>query len=195
MRALAPLAAALFYACLALLASPVRADLPAEVLDELRAMRAGDMRKLALHDRPAAPLAAAFIGEDGAERTLAADRGRLVLLNFWATWCAPCREEMPALNALQKTLGGPDFAVLTVATGRNSPAAMRKFFAEHGIDALPLHADPKAALGREAGVLGLPVTLILDREGREIGRLTGGADWNAPEAHALIERLIAATAP
>lgn len=194
MKALTALAAALFYAAVLVPASPARAEWSPALAAELSAARSGDMRKLVIHEDPRPALAAAFTGADGAGRTLAAEAGKVVLLNFWATWCAPCREEMPALNALQKALGGPDFAVVTVATGRNSPSAMRKFFAEHGIDALPLHADPKAALGREAGILGLPVSVILDRRGREVARLTGGAEWGAPEARALIERIIAATA-
>lgn len=169
-------------------------ELTASELAAIREARTGEMRKLALLVEPAAALSAPFVGEDGAERTLAPEAGRIVVLNFWATWCAPCREEMPSLNALQKTLGGDRLRVVTVATGRNSPAAMKAFFAEHGIDALPLHADPRTALAREAGVLGLPVTLILDPAGREIGRLTGGADWNGEAARDILSRLVEAAA-
>lgn len=153
------------------------------------------MRKLVLHDAPRPLPDAAFLAEGGGEARLADWRGRVLVVNFWATWCAPCREEMPALDALARAMGGADLAVLTIATGRNSPEAMRRFFAEHGIAALPLHADPKGVLGRAAGILALPVTLLLDREGREIGRLTGGADWNAPEARALLAALLAADRP
>jgi hypothetical protein len=98
---------------------------------------------------------------------------------------------MPALEALETSLGGPDFAVVTVATGRNALPAIEKFFAETGVTRLPVLLDAKSGLARDMGVLGLPVSVLLDREGREVGRLTGEADWNAPEARALLAALIA----
>ncbi|MEM9197661.1 MAG: TlpA disulfide reductase family protein [Pseudomonadota bacterium] len=186
------LLSALFYALLGISASPALALTDAQI-DALRELRAGDMRKLIVHDAAKPPLDVAFDAEDGGKMTLAAYQGKVVLLNFWATWCAPCREEMPALNALQEALGGPDFAVVTVATGRNSPAGMVRFFEDYAIDALPLHKDPRGALGRAATVIGLPVTVILDRDGREVARLIGGAEWNTPEAEAVLREVIAAT--
>ncbi|GIX14198.1 MAG: thioredoxin [Paracoccaceae bacterium] len=189
-----PALAALFYAAALACATPAGALTGAEI-EQLRAARAGDMRKLVVHDAPRPRWSAAFQAEGGGSMTLADLAGRVVLLNFWATWCAPCREEMPALDALQREMGGPDFAVVTVATGPNQPAAMRRFFAEAGVAHLPLHADPRGLLAREAGILGLPATIILDRDGREIARLTGAADWASPEAKALIARIIAATGP
>ncbi|MEL6233147.1 MAG: TlpA disulfide reductase family protein [Pseudomonadota bacterium] len=183
---------ALFYALLGISASPALALTEAQI-DALRELRAGDMRKLIVHDVAKPPLDVAFDAEDGGKMTLAAYQGKVVLLNFWATWCAPCREEMPALNALQESLGGPDFAVVTVATGRNSPAGMVRFFEEYEIDALPLHKDPRGSLGRAATVIGLPVTVILDRDGREVARLIGGAEWDTPEAEAVLRDVIAAT--
>jgi thiol-disulfide isomerase/thioredoxin len=186
--------AALFYAGLALSANPARAEIDAGEIAEARAALAGDMRKLVLHDVPRPAPDAAFEAEGGGTLTLADFRGRVVLLNFWATWCAPCREEMPALDALQRGRGGDAFAVVTVATGRNNPDQMKRFFEETGVTALPLHADPRSALARAAGILGLPVTLVLDREGREVGRLTGGADWNGPEARKVLDLLLAADA-
>ena len=153
-------------------------------------LRDGDMRKLNLSEPVALP-EVPFEAEDGTEMTLAAYEGRIVVLNFWATWCAPCRHEMPTLSALQAGMGGEDLAVVTIATGRNPAPAMRDFFAEIGVDNLPLHRDPQQALARNLGVLGLPVTLILDREGREIGRLQGDADWNSESAQAILAALIA----
>lgn len=99
------------------------------------------------------------------------------------------------LATLQAGLGGPDFAVVTIATGRNPPAAMKSFFAEIGVDNLPPHRDPKMALAREMGVIGLPATLILDRDGREIARMLGDAEWDSRSARALLKKLIADTAP
>lgn len=95
------------------------------------------------------------------------------------------------LSELQTELGGEAFEVVTLATGRNSPVGMKKFFEEIGVDNLPLHRDPKAAIGREMGVFGLPVTVLLTPQGEEIARLTGEADWASDEAKALIRALIA----
>ena len=173
-------------------ANPALAEGPAFAQDsDLAALREGDMRKLVLADEPQPAPDAAFIAPDGSQTTLAASNGKVRLVNFWATWCAPCREEMPALQALQRDLGGADFEVLLVATGRNAPEAIARFFAEEGIT-LRTALDPKGALGRAAGVAGLPVTVVLDREGREVARLTGGADWASPSARAIVAALVAA---
>jgi len=123
--------------------------------------------------------------------TLDAYAGQWVVLNFWATWCAPCRIEMPTLSALQTALGGDDFAVVTIATGRNDPAAMERFFAEIAVTNLPLFTDARSALARDFGVMGLPVTVILDPAGNEIARLMGDAHWDSDSAMAIIRALIA----
>jgi len=158
----------------------------------LQALREGDMRKLTLHAEPQRGSGTIFFSEDGAEMTLADLEGQIVVLNFWATWCAPCRVEMPHLSALQADLGGDDFRVVTVATGRNPLPAIQMFFDEIGVDNLPLYTDPRQALARDMGVLGLPVTIILDREGQEIGRLVGDADWASDSARAILTALIGA---
>lgn len=171
---------------LCLIALPALAD-PAA----WSALREGDMRKLVIHDTPRPVNAAPFVGADGEDMTLDAFRGQVVVLNFWATWCPPCRKEMPMLDALNRDLGTDAFQVVTVATGRNSPAAMRRFFEEAAIQTLPLHNDPTMAMARDMAVLGLPVTVILDREGREIARMQGEADWNGDSARAVLQAMIA----
>lgn len=158
----------------------------------LEALRQGDMKKLNLHSAPKEVSATPFLTETGDETTLGDYRGKYLLVNFWATWCAPCRAEMPALDALQASYGGADFEVVTIATGRNPPPAMKKFFADAGVKNLPLNRDPKQALARGMAVMGLPVSVLIDPEGREIGRLMGDADWNGEDARALIEVLIGA---
>lgn len=158
---------------------------------DLEALREGDMRKLAIHAEPQRGSDVAFESEEGGEITLAEYEGKPVLVNFWATWCAPCRVEMPQLAALQDEYGGEDFEVVTIATGRNDPAGMERFLAEIGAETLPRHKDPRQTLARDFGVLGLPVTLILDAQGQEIGRLQGEADWSSDSARAIVEALIA----
>ena len=179
---------ALLYASLAVMANGALAADPAA----LEALRDGDMKKLTVHAAPMPGSDTPFLAEDGTETTLAAYAGQVVVLNFWATWCAPCREEMPDLDALNAEFGGEDFAVVPIASGRNGLAGIRAFYAQEGIETLPILLDPQGQLSRRAGVLGLPVTVLMDRQGREIARLQGAAHWNAEEARRIIEAAIAA---
>ncbi len=151
------------------------------------------MRKLVVADPPVPASDLPYVDLHGQEATLADSNGRIRLVNFWATWCVPCREEMPALDALARERGGPDFQVIPIATGRNSPDAIAAFTAEAGITDLPTYLDPKSRLAQAMNVPGLPVTLLLDRDGNEVARLLGGADWNGQDAHAIVDALIAAT--
>jgi len=157
----------------------------------LEALRTGDMKKLVFHSAPQ-PVTEAefFLAEDAGTATLGDYHGKFILLNFWATWCAPCRKEMPMLSELQAEFGGDGFEVLTLATGRNSPAGIEKFFTESGITNLPRHTDPKQAVAREMGVFGLPITVVLNPEGQEIARLRGDATWNSDSAKAIIAALL-----
>ncbi len=115
-------------------------------------------------------------------------RGRMVLLNIWATWCAPCREEMPALDRLQAQLGGSEFEVLALSVDQQGAEPVQKFFSEVGIKTLERHIDPTAQAAFKLGVVGLPATLLVDRQGREIGRHVGPAKWDAPEVVADLRR-------
>lgn len=153
------------------------------------AVRAGEMQKLNFADPKALP-EFELVGMQDEARSLSEFQGKWTLVNFWATWCAPCRHEMPSLDALQGALGGEDFTVVTVATGRNAVPAITEFFAEAGVTRLPVLRDPKAQLARQMGVAGLPVTVILNPEGQEVGRLIGDADWNSADAQAVIAALI-----
>ncbi|MGV6811905.1 MAG: TlpA disulfide reductase family protein [Brevirhabdus sp.] len=157
----------------------------------LEDLRDGSMKKLAFHSQPKAPVGVAFGDLEGGTHTLADFNGKYVLVNFWATWCAPCRKEMPGLNALQAEFAGDDFEVVTIATGRNSPSGIRKFFEDAGVDQLPTYTDPKQKLARQMSVLALPISVLLDREGREIARLQGDAEWDSESARAIIAALTA----
>jgi len=178
---------AVIYTALAISANAGPLDIAA-----LSALRQGDMKKLMFHGEPKEAARTPFVDADGHDQTLADFTGKYVLVNFWATWCAPCRKEMPALNRLQTELGGEMFQVVTIATGRNSEAAIRRFFEQNGIDALPRNRDPRQALARKMGVLGLPISVILDPAGREIARLRGDASWDSDSAKAIFTSLIAA---
>jgi thiol-disulfide isomerase/thioredoxin len=167
----------------------------AQVLDdETRAalldLREGEMRKLNLHAQPRPAGGEAFLDRDGAEHSLAEWDGKVRLVNFWATWCAPCREEKPALDALAAELSGPDFAVIAIATGRHDLAAIDRFNRDVGVTHLATYIDESNRLAVGMGVPGLPVTVLLNREGQEIGRLMGGADWDTESARAIIRQVI-----
>ena len=131
--------------------------------------------------------------QDGAgrARSLADFRGKVVLLNVWATWCAPCREEMPALDRLQAKLGGPGFEVVALSIDQQGPQVVRKFFAEVGVKALEPYIDPAGAAAFKLATVGLPTTLTIDRAGREIGRHVGPKAWDAPDVVEPLRRTIA----
>lgn len=157
---------------------------PGSAGDDPAALREGDMKKLAIH---AAPVHLATVElVDASDRPVSLEdyRGKWVVLNFWATWCAPCRKEMPSLDRLQAAM--PEIAVVPVATGRNAVPGIERFFAEAGVVNLPILRDPKSQLAKASGVLGLPVTLILNPNGEEVARLIGDAEWDSDSAKAIL---------
>ena len=183
---------ALLYAALSLGANQGFAqEITPDIRTSLLEMREGNMRKLKIQTEPQAAVRATFTTPDGATLSLADSNGKIRLVNFWATWCFPCREEMPTLDALQKNLGGDDFEVLTIATGFNNLDGIERFLEQAEITALPILLDPDSSLGAEFGAIGLPLTVILDRDGQEIARLTGGAGWNSESALNIINTLLA----
>ena len=134
-----------------------------------------------LHDEPLDLPEVAFQDGDGGTRRLAEFRGRVVLLNIWATWCGPCRHEMPTLDRLQVALAGADFEVVALSIDRAGVEAVRAFYGEIGIEHLAIYVDQYGSVMNELGLIGLPTTLLIDRTGREIGRLIGPAEWDAPD--------------
>jgi thiol-disulfide isomerase/thioredoxin len=154
------------------------------------AAAAQEPKNLVLHETPKPIAAIQFQDGHRQSKGLADFRDKIVLLNVWATWCVPCREEMPALDRLQTALGGSDFEVVTLSIDRNIDL-VRKFFTEVGITNLAMYLDGSAKAPREMGVFGVPTTLLIDREGREIGRLIGPAEWDAPDMIEFVRCLIA----
>ncbi len=140
--------------------------------------------------------AIAFTGPDGAKQTLADFRGRTVLLNIWATWCIPCRQEMPALDRLQAELGGAAFQVVAVNVDQTGPDKPRRFLDQVGVKNLAFYADPSVdsftTLMTAGKAVGLPTSLLIDGNGCEIGTLGGGAEWSSKDALALIKAALGA---
>lgn len=179
--------AALVYTVTMLGAIAAQAD-PYGIAD----LRDGDMKKLIVHatPQPAAIDTPFQLADDAGTSTLGDYKGKVTLVNFWATWCAPCRAEMPMLSELQTEFGGDTFEVVTIATGRNTPVGIVKFFKEAGIDNLPRHQDPRQQLAAQMAVFGLPITVLLNEKGEEVARLRGDAHWNSDSAKAIIAKVI-----
>ncbi len=172
---------AMLYTCLALAANAASAG------EVDRALLVGDMAKLVLSDPKALP-EVGLVDMADAPHTLAEFKGTWVVVNFWATWCVPCRTEMPSLDRLQAAM--PGIAVVTVATGPNALPAIGRFMTEAGIVNVTQWRDPASDLAHQVGVLGLPVTLVVSPEGAEVARLIGGAEWDSPEAGAVLTALM-----
>ena len=149
-------------------------------------LNVGAMTTFVFKDEPMALPEAPFNDKAGNAISLKTFAGKVVLLNLWATWCAPCRKEMPHLDRLQAELGGDKFEVVAVSIDRGSPEKSRKFLDEIKVKALKLYHDPSAQLGFTLKTIGMPSTLLLDAQGREIGRLVGPAEWDHADAKRLI---------
>ncbi|MEI6559307.1 MAG: TlpA disulfide reductase family protein [Rhodospirillaceae bacterium] len=139
---------------------------------------------------PLVPPPLAFSDGDGQPASLRDFAGTVVLLTLWATWCGPCVGELPALDRLQARLGGADFQVVAVSVDRGGRAVVAPFLARIGAGHLPLYLDPSSRILRLLGVDALPTSLLLDREGRIVGRIEGDPGWASPEALGLIEGAI-----
>jgi thiol-disulfide isomerase/thioredoxin len=139
------------------------------------------------------PLAApdiAFVDAGGGTHHLSEFRGHGMVINLWATWCAPCVAEMPSLAALSKLLAPADIAVLPLSSDRGGAQAVEGFFRQHAIGGLPVLLDPHGAAARAFGVEGIPTSIIIDKAGRQQARLEGSADWSSPAAAAAVRKLV-----
>ena len=188
--------AALLYGAIGAGAIPAAAQgLDAAGRAELEGMRQGDMAKLVFHDEPYAPIEESWVDEHGNSRSFADYAGQVVVANYWATWCPPCLAEMPSLDRLAGAMKADRLAVLPISTDRGKPDKIVAFYEEIGARHIEVHHDRDRDVVRKAGVLGLPVTALLDREGREVARLVGDAEWDSEDAKALLRRFIELTAP
>jgi thiol-disulfide isomerase/thioredoxin len=159
---------------------------PAAVNKVTRALARGALSAfLVKAERPLAP-ELKFFDAQGKPRSLKEWQGQVVLVNLWASWCAPCRKEMPSLEALQRRFGSKDFEVVAISVDRGGVKVAQQFLEDTQSRLLRLYVDPSAKAIETLGALGLPVTVLIDREGKEIGRLLGPADWSSPEALQLI---------
>jgi thiol-disulfide isomerase/thioredoxin len=129
-----------------------------------------------------------FVDADGRPHSLAEYAGRAVLVNFWATWCAPCVAELPSLDRLQAKRGGGGFAVIALSEDRQGWPVIRPFLQKIGVRALPVYHDAGGETAVKLKVSAMPTTILFDSTGREVGRVVGPAEWDSPEAEALIAR-------
>ncbi|MCY4542226.1 MAG: TlpA disulfide reductase family protein [Rhodobacteraceae bacterium] len=155
--------------------------------EHIRLLREHTMQKLVVHDQPRETTDVPFFDANGAEVRLDEFLGSVVVMNFWATWCAPCLKEMPSLDRMSAQLSDMGVEVIAIAAGPNPRPGVDRFLADAQIQHLEVYFDPKLALMRSLGVFGIPITFILDRNGKEIARLTGDAEWDSSSAIAIIE--------
>jgi thiol-disulfide isomerase/thioredoxin len=153
----------------------------------------GELAALAVNAAPRPAASIAFLAPDGRKLTLADFRGRALLLNLWATWCAPCRAETPALDRLQAKAGGNDFEVVAVDVDTTRLERRDAFLDGLGVKALTRYADPSGdaldAMRAAGKALGLPTTLLIDAAGCELGAVAGAVKWDSPDALKLVEAL------
>jgi thiol-disulfide isomerase/thioredoxin len=167
----------------------------ATTLARLKPLVTGEVAafQLAAGPKPLPPFA--FAGPDGKAMDMAAFKGRTVLLNLWATWCIPCRKEMPALNSLQAELGGPGFEVVAINIDTRNLERPRQWLAENGIDKLAYYSDAKANVFQDLRAanlaIGMPTTILVDAKGCGLGVLHGAAEWASADAKALIRAAMA----
>lgn len=178
------------YTAALLIASPAAALSP-EAVARLEVARQGEMARLVFHEAPRNRVDTAFDDASGNPVSFADWQGQVVFVNFWATWCPPCLKEMPAIDRLAAALEG-EMAVLAISTDRGSPDKPRRWLESNGIRNLPLYHDRGMRLAMASAILGQPTTLILDRQGREIARFQGDAEWDSDEAKAMLRAIVEA---
>jgi thiol-disulfide isomerase/thioredoxin len=170
-------------------------DLALAAADRIGPLATGEIAAFRVHETAERFDDISFRAPDGEPLTLADFAGRSVLLNLWATWCVPCRAEMPALDRLQAALGGDDFQVIAVNVDVRNEERARAFLEEIGVDSLAFYSDPTLGIFNELKgrgyAFGLPTSILIDGEGCGVGVLAGPAAWDSDEAEALIKAAVA----
>lgn len=160
----------------------------------LKPLAKGEVAALQIPATPARLIDLAFKTPDGRDTTLSAFRGKTVLINLWATWCAPCRHEMPALDRLQQKFGGADFEVVAINIDTRNFDKPKQFLDEVGVKALAQYADPSAKIFQDLKAVGrafgMPTTILVDRDGCELATLAGPAEWSSTDAFAFIGKAL-----
>lgn len=168
------------------ISTPLAAFDQQEILD----LRQGTMQKLIVHESPKPVSFPTLMTIGKEEEEFSNHFGPILVVNFWATWCAPCRKEMPSLDRLQKQFSEQDVKVIAIATGRNEIKKIQSFLESVNVDSLKVLLDPKLKASVALQVRGLPATIILNREGNEVARLVGDAEWDSQSATNIIQNLV-----
>ncbi|MCG7393266.1 redoxin family protein [Microvirga sp. ACRRW] len=167
------------------------------VAERLDPLAKGELAALGVSKAPKPAPVIAFAGSEGQPMSLADFKGKTILVNLWATWCVPCREEMPALDKLQAEFGGSDFEVVAINVDTRNPDKPKAWLQENGIRNLAYHADPGGkllqVLQKSGHVVGLPTTFMVDASGCEIALLKGPAEWASPDAMAFVRTALGRT--
>lgn len=163
----------------------------------LKPLAKGELAALAVNATPKPPPVVNFTGPDGEPRTLSDFKGKAVLVNLWATWCVPCREEMPALDKLQAEFGGADFEVVAVNVDTRNADKPKAWLQQNGVHNLAYYADPTGkllqVLQKSGHAVGLPTTMLIDSSGCEIALLKGPAEWASPDAFSFLRSMLTKT--
>jgi thiol-disulfide isomerase/thioredoxin len=179
--------------------SPAGADLACkgavETAKKLKPLARGEVAAFSPAETPRRLPELTFTNQEGKPAKLSDFRGRVTLLNLWATWCVPCRKEMPALDALEGKLGGPDFSVLAINLDTGDRSKPQKFLGDIGVKHLAYYEDPSTDVFQDLkrygrAIIGLPATVLVDRDGCELGVLPGPAEWASDDAAALLRAAI-----
>jgi thiol-disulfide isomerase/thioredoxin len=156
----------------------------------LQELSVGAMKRFVLHDKPLAAPIDSFIDQNGNEATFSDFKGKVILVNLWATWCAPCRKEMPDLNELQKSMDNEKFEVVLISENQDGIESSVAYLDEYNITHLDTYLDTKRKIARAFKTNAMPTSVLINADGYEVGRLLGPAEWNSGDAKALINYFI-----
>ena len=163
---------------------------PQSLSAALESLATGEMQGFEVFDNPRIIPTFPFYTEAAEEISFSDFEGKVILANFWATWCAPCRYEMPSLARLQTKFPNVDFEVIIISIDREGFAATQPFLKEIGVEHLPSYLDQRSALALSIGAIGLPTTVLLDKDGVWLGRMVGPVEWDSEDAGNFVARAI-----